>query len=475
MIIDKDSIVGFLQEVVSDAYHGMKKSWQEKAAKHGGVFATIFVILFPVLIIIAAVVLAIFYPIYLTLKTILDAVYYGWKKSYIIHVSDSFRENEIKMDEKENQWRKEKLLEDGKIKKYVDRQFWKDAYTADGVAVYCADGRTLLFVKEDVKEFVVPDGVINIHHRCFKDCYLLRSVVLPNTLERIGNMAFQNCIALENIVIPESVVYLGEGVFRNCSLLKTVALPSSTWKIPKNMFERCFNLRDFVLPRETIMIDRYAFLNCWKLEKVAMNDRLEMVFEGAFKGCRSLRELVLPDPFRFAEKEAFSGCISLERLHLSPEIEDFGGSVCDECWNLKEITTSPSKRWQEYVKQLWDVDNNHPVDPSESEYPYPASKFWFENDSLFEGVPRLTAVTLVVCLAKEEEFTVPSFVTRVKPSAFSLCKNLKRLRIGAKVKEGIGMEEADINYDLVFQRWPQIEEVVFDEKLDGSSVRWKYI
>lgn len=45
------------------------------------------------------------------------------------------------------------------------------------------------------------------------------TLILPDTLQRIGKYAFQGCTAMNDIIIPASVTYIGEGAFYGCPSL----------------------------------------------------------------------------------------------------------------------------------------------------------------------------------------------------------------------------------------------------------------
>ena len=49
-------------------------------------------------------------------------------------------------------------------------------------------------------EFVVPDGVTAIAEGLFLDCKLLVSIVIPESVNSIGNVAFDICESLKNYV-----------------------------------------------------------------------------------------------------------------------------------------------------------------------------------------------------------------------------------------------------------------------------------
>ena len=60
---------------------------------------------------------------------------------------------------------------------------------------------------------------------CFCGCGQLRSVTLPQTLDRgIGCEGFLGCSSLISIIIPESMIFIGQSSFHGCSSLQMIAL-----------------------------------------------------------------------------------------------------------------------------------------------------------------------------------------------------------------------------------------------------------
>ena len=381
--------------------------------------------------------------------------------------------NPEKYEEKEMMHEKEvilPLIPDGKWKSFKDRENWPDAYAVEGKAIYAAEGRTLLYVDEHVEEFDVPEGVVNIYHYSFACCVKLKRVHIPSSVKRIGRRAFFSCVSLNEISIPESVTYIDEEMFMDCSSLEKVVLPSHTTEIPTRMFSNCRSLKVFRLPEAVKVINKEAFKQCYSLEHIEVNDKLEGIQEKAFEDCHSLKVFIMPQSMKEISVGLFNGCHSLEHIHLSSQIKDFGGSCCRDCWNIKSISMSPMdekrkahfrKRWEEYGEK---------VDFSNSENPYPESLFWAMGDSLYFGIPRLSSVCLMFCFAKNEEYTIPSFVTNVKRDAFTSCRNLRTLRLSPYIKtSGDPWEPNNVSYDFIYEYWPQVRDVVFDETLKHTE------
>lgn len=390
-------------------------------------------------------------------------------------IRDAFKKNfhsdqyEKEQREEERKAEESPLIPDGKWKSFKNRKDWPDAYDVDGIAIYGAEGRTLIYVDENVEEFDVPEGVVNLYHYCFAYCDKLKRISLPSSLKRIGKRTFYNCVSLKEMAIPESVTIIDEELFLNCSSLEKVTLPSHISEIPVRMFGNCRSLKAFCLPKEVKVINKEAFKQCYSLEHIETNDKLELVGEKAFENCYSLKEFIMPESMRSVPKGFLNGCHSLEHIHFSSQINDFGGSCCMDCWNIQRITMTPDKHMKSYAKVKW-KEYSEDIDISTSENPFPETTFWTMGDSLYFGIPRLTSVCLVLCFSKDAEYTVPSFVTNVKPNAFTLCKNMHTLRLSPYIKAGDDPWEYNtISYGFIYEYWPQIKNIVFDESLRNTK------
>ncbi len=409
-------------------------------------------------------------PLYKMIRILTDAPKLGIKRAYMKYFnSEQFDKERRKMEEEEKKALDSRLLPDSRQKRFKDWEDWPNAYVVDKVAVYAAGGRTLLYVDERVEEFDVPEGVKNIYHRCFACCDVMKRVSIPSTVKRIGERAFFNCVSLKEIILPESVTIIGEEVFMNCSSLEKVELPSHITEIPKRMFGNCRSLKSFKLPEKLRVIDTEAFRRCFHLERIDINEKLEVIEEMAFEDCYSLKEFIMPEPVKSCTVGMFNGCHSLQHIHLSSNIKDFGGSCCRDCWSINQITmpinekliTYAKKRWKEYAEK---------VDITTSEKPVPESMFWTMEDALFFGIPRLTTVCLMFCFSKDNEYTIPSFVTNIKRDAFTSCKNMRTLRLSPFIKASDDpWEPNNISYDFIYEYWPQIENIVFDETLKNTK------
>ena len=446
-----------------------KERLKDEIEDSGGI--TSFLLLLIVTLIIWPIVvlyLLLLKPLYQFMHMLVDFPRLGIRDAF----KKNFHSDQYEKEQREEEERKAEetpLIPGGKWKSFKNRKDWPDAYVVNGKAVYGAEGRTLIYVDENVEEFDIPEGVVNLYHYCFAYCDKLKRISLPSSLKRIGKRTFYNCVSLKGMAIPESVTILDEELFLNCSSLEKVTLPSQITEIPVRMFCNCRSLKTFCLPKEVKVISKEAFKQCYSLEHIETNEKLELVGEKAFENCYSLKEFIMPESMRSVPNGFLNGCHSLEHIHFSSQINDFGGSCCMDCWNIKRITMTPDEHMKSYSKEKW-KEYSEDIDISTSENPFPETTFWTMGDSLYFGIPRLTSVCLVLCFSKDAEYTVPSFVTNVKPNAFTLCKNMHTLRLSPYIKAGDDPWEYNtISYGFIYEYWPQIRTVVFDESLRNTK------
>lgn len=72
----------------------------------------------------------------------------------------------------------------------------------------------------------------------------IKTIIIGNKIEHIGNNAFNGCVELKNVTIPTRVSSIGNGAFKNCTSLSKVVLSSNITSIGFSTFAGCIGLRD---------------------------------------------------------------------------------------------------------------------------------------------------------------------------------------------------------------------------------------
>ena len=236
--------------------------------------------------------------------------------------------------------------------------------------VYSEDGKKLLRVSTDVKEYTIRYGTEIICSHAFHLCDNLEQVIIPDTVISIDERAFDTCHSLKQIYIPDSVKKIGKYAFSFCSLLQIISIPDSIITIDDNPINGCIRLKvviskssrfvvtdkmlfdnkegrlityleddeQIVLPNYVTSIGNYAFINHSALKQIIISDRVCNVGEGAFWNCTSLRQVIIPDSVMHIEEDAFSHCESLQYVKLPESLLSLGNNVFFDCVSLQGIT-----------------------------------------------------------------------------------------------------------------------------------------
>ncbi len=111
-----------------------------------------------------------------------------------------------------------------------------------------------------VSEINFPEGIEKIDgfEGKFRNCYKLKSVVLPSTLKEIVKDCFNGCDSIKSVVISGGLKKIPEDTFRWCEGLKSVKILNGVEEIEKNAFGSIKDL--FIeIPPSVTKIDKESF------------------------------------------------------------------------------------------------------------------------------------------------------------------------------------------------------------------------
>ena len=93
----------------------------------------------------------------------------------------------------------------------------------------------------DIKSVVVSEGVENIGEAAFYGLTSLESATIAGSVTSIGWHAFCNCEKLKNVTFQDGseLTYIGVGCFKKCYALESIVIPSTVETIREYVFEKC--------------------------------------------------------------------------------------------------------------------------------------------------------------------------------------------------------------------------------------------
>ena len=117
-----------------------------------------------------------------------------------------------------------------------------------------------------LRRAAIPEGVKAIPDSMFFGCRSLETVVLPASLERIGEYAFADCVSLQRLDLSglTNLRRIERSAFDGCSGLREILLPDGLEVLGTTAFANCVSLQNVRMARGGLpeTIRDHCFLNC---------------------------------------------------------------------------------------------------------------------------------------------------------------------------------------------------------------------
>ena len=160
---------------------------------------------------------------------------------------------------------------------------------------YSYDSNLRTIFGEQVKDYIIGDGVNSIGNYAFYGCTGLTNVTIPSSVTSIGNLAFADCTGLTSVIIPSCVNNIGDYAFSRCTSLTSVTIPEDVTSIKQYTFSGCTGLTSVAIPSSVTSIESYAFSSCTRLSSVTIPSSITSIRRGAFSGCIGLSSVHILD------------------------------------------------------------------------------------------------------------------------------------------------------------------------------------
>ena len=178
-----------------------------------------------------------------------------------------------------------------------------------------------------VSELVIPDSVESIGDFAFCKCSGLLSVTIPGSVTHIGSYTFRNCTGLTQMNIPDSVKSIGSYAFYNCTKLKFVKLGNSITSIGGHAFENCSKLASVTIPDSVTSIGGSAFLGCSGLTSAIIGNGVTSIGSSVFYNCSSLTSVIFDGDAPTVGSSAFSGVATTCRVYVRRSSSGWGVEI----------------------------------------------------------------------------------------------------------------------------------------------------
>ena len=162
-------------------------------------------------------------------------------------------------------------------------------------------------------QLVIPDGVREIWEWAFSG--FSGELVMPNSLEHIHNGAFSSCQAHTNLVLPPTLKYVGQRAFNNAhGFYGTFSLPSSLEYVGPEAFRGCGTDLEgsVVIPEKIVSINSQAFCARFKNKTtVTLHSGVKRIEGDAFAGMGIRTVPVFHEGLEYIGDKAFNECYGM--------------------------------------------------------------------------------------------------------------------------------------------------------------------
>lgn len=214
------------------------------------------------------------------------------------------------------------------------------------------------------------------------------NIQLPQSLRRIEDKAFYNCTKLTSIVLPDSVEYIGDYAM-SAFYLQSVTLSKNLRTIGDYAFAQCNGLKTVVIPDKVETIGDYAFSGNPGLYGVYFGKNIRTIGDYAFNGS-PLQQVVLGEKVESIGDYAFSN-VKLRYLHLGSSLRTVGDYSFAHNPDLRDVVFPAT------LEELGDMAFYHCDDLERAVFHGPAPRFGYRvfyyvspTSSRVEFLPKLT-------------------------------------------------------------------------------------
>jgi hypothetical protein len=171
-----------------------------------------------------------------------------------------------------------------------------------------------------------------LNYSAFKDCYSLKSVVLPTNSKFTGifHYAFKNCNSLKHITIPKGITNIYQNAFLSCVSLESISLPNSLASFANNVFQYCSQLKLLTVPNSVTSVGTYAFQYVASLRDIALSNKITSIGDYAFSYCSNISKIKIPQNVTNIQSYVFYGCrfVTLYDFRSHANVPKLSSSSC---------------------------------------------------------------------------------------------------------------------------------------------------
>lgn len=218
-------------------------------------------------------------------------------------------------------------------------------------------GRSAFYGCTELTSVAIGKGVTSIGDSAFYKCLGLTSITIPNSVTNIERYAFCYCSGLTNVIIGNGVTNIGNSAFYGCTKIVSITIPfvgASKDSSENSHFGYIFgassysdNSSSVPISLKTVIISSgttigdYAFYYCSHIACIDIPDSVKSIGNYAFSRCSRLTSIVIPDGVIKIGDGMFSYCDDLTIIAIPDSVESIGNDAFRQA-GLESVTIPDS-------------------------------------------------------------------------------------------------------------------------------------
>lgn len=207
-------------------------------------------------------------------------------------------------------------------------------------------------------EIIIPESiryngktytVTAIGDNAFYNCYYMTSITIPKTIVSVGKYAFVDCIRIASVTLYCKTV---GSWFMETSSLKTVVLGDGVENVGNNAFLRC-GITSLSIANTVKTIGEYAFSQT-SISSLVIPSSVRTIEKGAFSSCQSLKKVEIANGLKVIRNWAFQDCRKLRSVTIPPSVSSIGLGAFKECYDLRNVKMPESISKDKYSHSFED-------------------------------------------------------------------------------------------------------------------------
>ena len=325
------------------------------------------------------------------------------------------------------------------------------------------DKRMILIFGEQVREYIIGNGVKSIGNFAFNRCSGLTSIIIGNGVTTIGNNAFSNCPSLTSVTINSNAI-----------LSKNYSWDNNL----KNIFGE--QVKEYVIGNDVTSIDGSAFMGCSGLTSITVasgntkydsrnncNAIIETARHRLLIGCKGS---TIPNTVTSIGGSAFRDCSGLTSITIPNSVTSIGWDAFCNCSGLTSITVASGNTKYDSRNNcnaiIETATNTLVVGCKETVIPNSVTSI---GNYAFFRCSGLTSIN------------IPNSVTSIGECAFNNCSGLTSVTIGNGVtsigefafQSCSGLTSVTINSNAILSKnysWDNNLKIIFGEQVKEYNI-----